>query len=147
MKTKKIGINNFLLKFRIEIISNRRESTKIAKEYFKDKPLIVAEIGVLEGYNSKDLNNALNIKKFYLIDINILDKARKRNKKGNEIWIEKSSYIAKIPKLDFAYIDGSHKYKDVKKDLEIYWKKIKKKGILAGHDIQSLDISKRNMGI
>ena len=36
--------------------------------------------------------------------------------------------------LDFVYIDASHKYEDVLKDLEVWSKKVKKGGIVAGHD-------------
>ena len=36
--------------------------------------------------------------------------------------------------LDFVFIDASHEYEDVKKDIITWLPKIKKKGILAGHD-------------
>jgi len=36
--------------------------------------------------------------------------------------------------LDFIFIDGSHEYKDVKMDIEKWLPKVKKGGILAGHD-------------
>lgn len=36
--------------------------------------------------------------------------------------------------LDFCFIDGSHEYEDVKKDILAYLPKVKKGGILAGHD-------------
>lgn len=36
--------------------------------------------------------------------------------------------------IDFIYIDGNHKYQAVKKDLELYYPKIKKNGIISGHD-------------
>jgi len=35
---------------------------------------------------------------------------------------------------DFVYVDGNHSYEFVKKDLELYWPKIKSGGLLAGHD-------------
>jgi predicted O-methyltransferase YrrM len=40
--------------------------------------------------------------------------------------------------LDFCFIDGSHEYEDVKKDIQAYLKKVKKGGILAGHDYDSI---------
>jgi hypothetical protein len=36
--------------------------------------------------------------------------------------------------VDFIYIDGNHAYEYVYSDLENYWKKLKKNGILAGDD-------------
>jgi len=36
--------------------------------------------------------------------------------------------------FDFIYIDGCHKYECVKKDIENSLKKLKRGGILAGHD-------------
>lgn len=37
--------------------------------------------------------------------------------------------------LDFVYLDGDHQYEPVKKDLSLWWPKVKRGGILAGHDI------------
>lgn len=36
--------------------------------------------------------------------------------------------------LDFIYIDANHSYEACKLDLEVWWPKLKKKGIFAGHD-------------
>ena len=36
--------------------------------------------------------------------------------------------------LDFVFIDASHEYEDVKKDINAWLPKVKKNGILAGHD-------------
>jgi predicted O-methyltransferase YrrM len=39
--------------------------------------------------------------------------------------------------VDFVFIDASHKYKDVKKDILAWIPKIKDGGVLAGHDYPS----------
>lgn len=36
--------------------------------------------------------------------------------------------------IDLLFIDGNHSYKQIKKDIENYWPKIKSNGILLGHD-------------
>jgi hypothetical protein len=44
--------------------------------------------------------------------------------------------------LDFVYIDGDHSYKSVKRDLELWFPKLRKGGLFAGHDYLKLDWSK-----
>ncbi len=39
--------------------------------------------------------------------------------------------------LDFLYMDGNHQYEFVKKDIELYYPKIKKGGVIGGHDYTS----------
>ena len=39
---------------------------------------------------------------------------------------------------DFIYIDGSHTYESVKRDLELYLPKLKKGGIIGGHDYSQI---------
>jgi hypothetical protein len=42
--------------------------------------------------------------------------------------------------FEFIYVDGSHYYEDVKKDIELYLPKLKSNGIFAGHDWQSPEV-------
>jgi hypothetical protein len=42
--------------------------------------------------------------------------------------------VADVQPVDFIYIDGNHTYSYVKADLANYWPKIKRDGILSGHD-------------
>ena len=37
---------------------------------------------------------------------------------------------------DFIYIDGYHDYKSIKRDIKTWWPKLKKGGILSGHDYE-----------
>lgn len=55
---------------------------------------------------------------------------------------EKASTLFKDDSIDFCFIDGDHAYESVKKDLELYWPKIKKDGIISGHDYQNAEIKK-----
>ena len=47
---------------------NIRPSTFFMKDYFQEKKIIGAEIGVFKGQNAKTLLKNLNIEKLYLID-------------------------------------------------------------------------------
>lgn len=100
------------------------------------------EIGVYHGFNAKTILKNLPIKKIYLIDIHLTSKTRKRLSKYNDKikFIENTSdkASAEVPNnLDFVYIDGSHEYEFVKKDIELYYPKVKKGGIFGGHDFDA----------
>ena len=163
MKFDRHKINRFLSE-KLNFVILRgfpRHSTRFAKEYFKNKKITAVEIGTYEGYNAKSILKELNVGKFYIIDpyenyfdyassepdtvttlIRARAKAKKRlNKYKNKItWIKKHSedVVEDLPsEIDFIYIDGNHEYEYVKRDMEIYYKKLKKGGILAGHDIAS----------
>jgi hypothetical protein len=41
--------------------------------------------------------------------------------------------------LDFVYIDGNHTYESVKEDMELWYPKLKKGGLFAGHDYLRMD--------
>lgn len=41
--------------------------------------------------------------------------------------------------LDFVYIDANHEYEHVKKDIELWYPKVRKGGVLAGHDYINID--------
>lgn len=101
------------------------------------------EIGVKEGWN------ALNILKdykgdLYLVDIwdNIDDfnhcKELLRDYLHRVTFMRCSSIDAaelfNSNDLDFVYIDADHKYKSVKSDHESWESKVRKGGIISGHD-------------
>jgi len=159
-------INSILNKFNLEIIKTHpREAIKFAKEYFKGKKILAIEIGVLQGINSEQILKNLNIKEIYLIDpwTSYLDYKKsepertqqslnedfKECKKRLSKYNQKIKYIKKfsedainfVPMVDFIYIDGNHEYNYVKKDLELYWGKVKEGGIMSCHDIQSSGVS------
>lgn len=101
--------------------------------------LVGVEIGFDRGKNADFLLRKLSLKKIYLIDVE-----KKINiKDSRAVFIQKTSDdCAKIipDNLDFVYVDGDHSYEQVKKDIQNYFPKIRKGGILAGHDINQTDV-------
>lgn len=133
---------------------NYRPMTKFLRdEYCKmNDDLVGCEIGVAYGVNSRSMFNILPIKKLYLVDpygsykddtVHDFSKgevvAKKRLKRFSDktVFIRKTSEDAvdDVPDdLDFVYIDGNHDYEYVKKDIELYYPKVKKGGVIGGHD-------------
>lgn len=107
-----------------------RPSTKLAKQHFEyTHNLIVCEIGVEYGENAISISRMLKPMEFYLVDPHPRCKGI-----GNYIKKNSDDALKDVPQCDFIYIDGDHRYSQIQRDLENYWKKVKKDGILAGHD-------------
>jgi len=116
------------------------------------RKLVGVEIGVDEGVNTKNILTKLPIERLYLVDPYIPYNdgsgvvtagkevlARKRLSKFQSkivFLIEKSEdVVSMIPdNLDFVYIDGNHSYEFVKKDIELYYPKVREGGVIGGHD-------------
>jgi len=114
-----------------------------------------AEIGVLKGQYSKWLCAKIRKLKLYLVDPYVAydeyseqrtqedlssneAEARIRMEKFNVEFVKKWSMDAvkdfEDESLDFVFIDANHDYKWVKEDIEEWSKKVKKGGIVSGHD-------------
>jgi len=126
------------------------------------KNLTGVEIGVSSGENALNILENLDIALLYLIDPYIeYEHFRQENINRWENLAHSrldSKYIAKIvwiknfsakvinlfndETLDFVYIDGDHKYDNIKLDLELYYPKVKLDGLFAGHDFTDLNVTK-----
>jgi len=101
-----------------------------------------------EGYEDIANHGNWRQKYYHLKTIWRLDKFGDRSK------IIKA-YSKDIPKeynylneLDFVYIDADHTYEGCKEDLEIWYSRVKKGGVLAGHDYFNGDIDEcKNCGV
>jgi len=138
-----------------EVLTTRNDFYKLIDEM---NLLNCAEIGVQSGNFSSTLLNSTKLKKLHLIDcwqyqLIYQDSANVDQKKQDELYeLVKSKFkndlrvniIKKFSKdalqifqrnsLDFIYIDADHKYEEVKKDIQMWYTRLKKGGILAGHD-------------
>ena len=130
-----------------------RTYTQFLHKLASDKPLVGVEVGVFLGQNALSMLEHLNIKHLYLIDP-YWDMSRTQEKSRNKLsayqdkitWIYKSSVegVKDLPNnLDFVYLDGDHSYPTVRKEIELYFPKIKQGGILGGHDYMSCPGTKR----
>lgn len=136
-----------------------RPALRFLRERFEGAPLIGCEIGVWKGSNARKFFECLNLEKMFLIDpylpyddgslevkgctledfLKIERNAKKLlGKWGKQaVWLRMSSFEAVTHVsngLDFVYVDGNHNYEVVSKDLENYFPKLKKGGVLSGHD-------------
>lgn len=119
------------------------------------KDLIGIEIGSFAGQSTDIFIKTNSFKTLYCIDcwINGYDNADQSSKENQQAQknfdqlFKNESRIVKIKdysnnvvnkfldeSIDFIYIDGNHQYEFVKQDLENYFPKIKKGGIISGHD-------------
>lgn len=138
----------------MEQFKNRRE---LILHLNKTNAEVVAEVGVREGYFSKFILDNTNVKKLYAIDPwernpelqNGIQEAyntchRLLDPFGDRAEMIKGyspsvSEMFENDSLDFVYIDGLHDYESVQADINGFYRKVKKGGIIAGHDYHEGD--------
>jgi hypothetical protein len=145
-----------------------RGAAEFAKEKFKF-PIIVAEVGVEKGINAAEMVQKMNISKLYLIDDylpytdylggfcppGIQEEVYRVMFKNLTPHLDKIVFITRSSTLavklfaddffDFVYIDGNHNYDSVKQDISIWFPKVKKGGILGGHDFDVRNIERQDV--
>jgi hypothetical protein len=126
-----------------------RPSLKYARSVFGREPVLAVELGVCAGENAIDINNALNCERIVLVDLwhekyndhvfewmqstlnRFMDIKHSVMIRANAIFIYD---IFKDNSIDYLYIDDSHSPEHVLNELCLYWPKIKRGGIISGHD-------------
>jgi len=124
---------------------------------------IGVEVGVFRGELSKEILRLWSGGTIYMVDVwrelgkeyydvcnndehmkYLVDTCN--NIKGNEdraiiirATSEQASKLFNDNSLDFVYIDANHSYEHVKRDIEIWYPKVKKGGVFAGHDYINID--------
>jgi hypothetical protein len=124
-----------------------RSAVRFAKEHLKGRKDIVAlEVGVDKGEHAKQMLDGWEELTFlHLVDDYTLDPHRIKDLSFNlseyrdkvELVKEKSYYAHRRftdKSLDFVYLDGDHAYDGIIKDILNFYPKVKKGGVLGGHD-------------
>jgi len=113
------------------------------------KDLVGVEVGVGHGLHSQCLYENLDIKKLYLLDLNVpwkedLGKASPIIREPGVQFIQGDSIetLKQIEdELDFVYLDGSHDFSYVLEEMRIVYPKLKEGGLLAGHDYEQVGVT------
>jgi len=136
----------------VHSITRRRLPDLIRRKKYR----VGAEIGVFRGEYSERILNMTGVDTLYCIDSwvpehacspedaeEIYQEAYSRLKiYGGRVGIlrgfslEISRYI-EDSSLDFVYLDASHTYKAVLADLQAWYPKVRKGGMISGHDFQT----------
>jgi hypothetical protein len=153
----------------VPTFKSRDELGNILEE---EKKTIGVELGVQHGFLSKAfLTRWPSCTEYMLVDLwapqeNYKDIANVDQKKQNEImgraiestkpWENKirmcrnytSVCVKNVPDdyFDFIYVDARHDFKGVYEDMEMWWPKLRKGGIMAGHDYVTQDDGPQQSG-
>jgi hypothetical protein len=104
------------------------------------------EIGVLRGEHAENLLKRWNCEKLFLIDLwehrlikkyyHVVEKKFRGNDKVQIMKMDSHQASKEFmdESLDFIYIDADHSFKGVASDIISWYPKLKRFGVLAGHD-------------
>lgn len=114
----------------IEIGTFTGESTVIFGDHFKE---VIGIDPMLEDYDDQDPTSRFNFNE-------VLHMFNERTKNHKNIsLVQKTSDDAvndfTDESFDFIYIDGIHQYENVLRDIKNYLPKVKKGGVIGGHDL------------
>jgi len=108
----------------IEVGSYAGESTLIFKKWLAPELIYCVDMwGVTDKYTNSEISKAE-----FIFDNLVLNSGIKKIKSHSR------DISLKFPKVDFIYIDASHKYEDVSADIDFYLPFLKKGGYIGGHD-------------
>jgi len=121
-----------------------RPMIKYIKNNLKQEDYKAIEIGSHRGENAYNILRNLNMHKLYFVDPYGDAKHYRKALSVLRPWKDIIEFVKKKSdeavdnfaneEFDFIYIDGDHSYEAVKKDIELYYPKVMKGGVLGGHD-------------
>lgn len=128
----------------IEIGSWVGESTSHWATAVKDRGGIVYSVDWFQGNYGTDLNPIAEKIDVYSIFINNLTELGLRDF-VRVFYMESSEAVKFIDdgSMDIVFIDASHEYNNVKRDIELWYPKVKEGGIICGHDCESREWDER----
>ncbi len=118
------------------------------------KHSVCAEIGVSRGLFSEQILEVVQPRKLHLIDPwgyephlsyhdEVVAKFRSQIEEGRVVIHRNKSQFAhdqfEDRYFDWIYVDGSHNYKSVRRDLDLYYPKVKKYGFITGDDYRLVE--------
>ena len=158
---KSVPLSDEIIKFNI-LNENVRMSFQNRNQMIStfDKNLKIAELGVFEGEFAKEIFQICEPSELYLVDLfegyfgsgdkdgknhhfvqleDEFEKIKTFFYLNKNVFVEKKSTINFLnsiddESLDVVYIDADHRYQSVKDDLNLSHKKVKKNGLICGHD-------------
>ena len=126
---KKITKENDFKVF-VEIGSWKGHSTSYLGNLLKDKGIVIYAIDLFDNtykeYDSLEKKYMFEIFNYNIRKLNNIESIKSNSWEASERF--------KNASVDFVFIDADHSYNSVKKDIESWLPKVKKGGIISGHD-------------
>jgi len=130
-----------------------RPTIAFVKQIMNNVPLVAVEVGVAAGVHAESILRALNMQRLFLVDPYLpysengrpvsytatFQEAIRRLQPFNDriqfVRLPSEEAHVQIPSdLDFVYIDGNHSYNHVKRDIDVFYPKVRNGGVIGGHD-------------
>ena len=132
------------IKYQIRPMTSYVKSLQNKGELSKD--ITFVEIGADLCKNAQNIMQHIDLKKLILVDPYIDDDERYKFAKNKVNFFSCMRLIRQTSKeavkgfkddsIDVVYIDGNHEYDYVKEDIDIWYPKVKKGGVIGGHDFR-----------
>jgi len=124
---------------RFEVKTNYMPRWKTLENLIKrNNSKVIAEIGVDKGETTKYLLEHCDLEKYVLVDSSF-NLELEKELEGKSVEIQKmtsleASKLYEDETFDFIFIDADHQFKSVSEDIEAWIPKVKKGGVISGHD-------------